>query len=203
MLDLPELLTPARIVSGRMSIDCALPIDLNPSTVIRVSAFPMSSDSLRTRPLDLDIVSFPLRHAGRHRNPSNEHCRMRRSRAILPSWPPTREPKPTASRQLLARRLLRPVHGEQCHEHHPDQADRGGTQRNQDEDALEVVVLKSDSPTPRNNDAKSQRRSGACFLKVAGTRSCDSSATSPHTSATPAGPIRNPGDSVEEKSVCD
>jgi hypothetical protein len=36
MLDFPELLAPARIVSGRISIDCSCLMDLKPETDIRV-----------------------------------------------------------------------------------------------------------------------------------------------------------------------
>ncbi len=36
MLDLPELLAPARIVSGAISISCLLTMDLKPSTAMRV-----------------------------------------------------------------------------------------------------------------------------------------------------------------------
>jgi len=34
MLDFPELLTPAKSVSGRISIVCSVAIDLNPETEI-------------------------------------------------------------------------------------------------------------------------------------------------------------------------
>jgi hypothetical protein len=36
MLDLPELLAPARMVNGAISISCRLAIDLKPSTAMRV-----------------------------------------------------------------------------------------------------------------------------------------------------------------------
>ena len=44
MLDLPELLAPAKIVRGLTSMLCSCAIDLNPATVIRVmpAFFPAS-----------------------------------------------------------------------------------------------------------------------------------------------------------------
>ena len=36
MLDLPELLAPARMVKGRISMRCSLSIDLKPETLIPV-----------------------------------------------------------------------------------------------------------------------------------------------------------------------
>jgi hypothetical protein len=36
MLDFPELLAPARTVSGRMSIDCWFAIDLKPATAMEL-----------------------------------------------------------------------------------------------------------------------------------------------------------------------
>ena len=59
MLDLPELLAPARIVRGFTSIDCALLTDLKPEIVI--SEIPAGSGRVSSRFPDVDqAISISL-----------------------------------------------------------------------------------------------------------------------------------------------
>src|SRR5918998_1561638 len=55
MLDLPELLAPARIVSGLTSMDCSSAMDLKPATEILVIPSGFSGDSFF-----LELMAFAI-----------------------------------------------------------------------------------------------------------------------------------------------
>ena len=67
MLDLPELLAPARSVKGRISIVCSSTIDLKPETDSDVMACGVFGES-PVAPFDLDMIR-PAFHAVEHSIP--------------------------------------------------------------------------------------------------------------------------------------